>query len=60
MKGLWILPEIWKTPHASLTRFQILPGRFPHLLGRATPDHRLHSPGGGSTTAQSRKGGSNS
>ncbi len=43
--GLWILPQAWKTPVPPRTDRKIWSGRFPHLLGRASPAHRLHRPG---------------
>ena len=39
---LWILPELWKTPGRPRS-IAASPWRFPQLLGRATPAHRLHS-----------------
>ena len=42
--GPWILPQAWKTPRRASDRPKLGSRRFPHLLGRATPAHRLHGP----------------
>ena len=43
-EGLWILPQAWKTPARAEMGWKLCAGRFPHLLGRASPAHRLHRP----------------
>jgi hypothetical protein len=43
-EGLWIPPQAWKTPWRPSTESKLWSRRFPHLLGRATPVHRLHRP----------------
>ena len=43
-EGLWILPQAWKTPARAEMDRKTCAGRFPHLLGRASPAHRLHRP----------------
>ena len=40
-RGPWILPEVWETPGTGWDRCT-LPEVFPHVHGRARPDHRLH------------------
>ena len=43
-EGMWILPQAWKTPARAETGWKPCAGRFPHLLGRASPAHTLHRP----------------
>ena len=40
----WILPQAWKTPSSTRTDRKLQSWRFPHLLGRASPAHRIHRP----------------
>jgi hypothetical protein len=42
--GPWILPQAWKTPARAEMGQRLWNRRFPHLLGRASPAHRLHGP----------------
>ena len=42
--GLWIPPQAWKTLRKTQMNRMLWSRRFPHLLGRATPAHRLHRP----------------
>ena len=44
LEGLWILPQAWETPAKAEMGWMLCAGRFPHLLGRASPAHRLHRP----------------
>ena len=43
-EGPWILPQACKTPGRTEMGRKPRSRRFPHLLGRATPAHRLHRP----------------
>jgi hypothetical protein len=49
---LWIPPQAWKTPRALAAAPKLWSWRFPHLLGRAAPAHRLHRPDNSSLTAK--------
>ncbi len=42
--GPWILPQAWKTPRRASDGPKLGNRRFPHMLGRAAPAHRLHGP----------------
>jgi hypothetical protein len=43
-EGLWIAPQVWKTPREGSDQSVPRSRRFPHLLGRATPAHTIHRP----------------